>query len=90
MAGRPGSLLAPIIITALVAALLGGAGVWVAWARTVPTTDEVREMIQTQSPYVYEQRLVQHQLQELQKDIEELKVLVLEYLKAHEEDRRYQ
>lgn len=90
MAQRPGGILLPIVTTALVAALLSGTGVWVAWARSVPTKAEVQEMIRTQSPYVYEQQLIMHQLAELKKDIEELKVLVLEYLKAHEEDRRYQ
>jgi hypothetical protein len=81
---RPQGILLPIIITALVAALLGGAGVWVAWARTVPTKDEVQEMIKTQSPYVYEQQLIRFQLEELKKD--KLKVLVLEVL----EDSRYE
>jgi hypothetical protein len=64
-------------------ALVSGAGAWVTWGRSVVTEPEVIELIETRSPYLYEQQLLKHQIQELRNDVKELSDMVKTYFEGN-------
>lgn len=72
-----------IIIGALFAALISGAGLWVAWARTVPTTAEVKELIQTQSPYLEDRKVLVEQGERIEKLEDHVLVILQEIAEAN-------
>ncbi len=67
-------------------ALISGVGAWVTLGRSVDakvTEPEVIELIETRSPYLYEQRLLKHQIQQLSDDVQELKEMVRVYFEGN-------
>jgi hypothetical protein len=66
---------ARIAVGALIAALIGGAGTWVIWAKdqaTKPDRAEVIELIDTYSPYNIDQSLINHVLEQQQGRLDRL------------------
>lgn len=59
----------------LVAALVGGAGLWVTWAKDIaekPNRAEVIELIDTYSPYNIDQSLINHVMEAQQGRLDRL------------------
>jgi len=60
----------------LLAALIGGAGVWVTWARETPTKAEVVELIKNNNPYESDAKLLQHRINANSEQLDKLEVKV--------------
>jgi chromosome segregation ATPase len=62
-----------VVIAGLLTALIGSTGVWVTWARQVPTEGEVIELIENRSPYRDDRKELAYRMEEHGEEIRALK-----------------